>query len=53
MAEAAPPATEKMAATWIDAATYQRLAQLAADNERSLAAELRLAIKSHLAKAAA
>jgi hypothetical protein len=40
------------ATTWLDAKTYDALAALAEQNERSIAAELRLAIRAYLAKAA-
>lgn len=38
------------AATLLDAETYAALARAAEENERSVAAELRLAIKNHLAQ---
>jgi hypothetical protein len=38
------------AATMLEPEIYDALAQLAESNERSVAAELRLAIKKHLSK---
>lgn len=40
-------------ATLVDPATYAELSRVAEANERSLAAELRLAIKNHLSLAEA
>lgn len=50
MLETVAKSREKLqVATMVDPATYAELMRVAEENERSLAAELRLAIKNHLA----
>lgn len=51
MYESVEKSSEKLqVATLVDAATYADLSRAAEANERSVAAELRLAIKNHLAQ---